>query len=33
MRHLELNLISKGCEEIVDSMYIFADLRTNKIRL
>ena len=25
MRHLELDLISKGCEEVVDSMYIFAE--------
>ena len=30
MRHLELDLISKGCEKLVDSMYIFADLRTRK---
>ena len=30
MRHLELNLISRNSPEIVDAMYIFADLRTIK---
>ena len=30
MRHLELDLISKGCDKLVDSMYIFADMRTRK---
>jgi len=30
MRHLELNLIDKNDAEIIDSMYMFADLRTKK---
>ena len=30
MRHLELGLISKDSEKVVDSMHIFADLRTIK---
>ena len=30
MRHLELNLIDRNDAEIIDSMYMFADLRTKK---
>ena len=30
MRHLELNFIDKNDAEIIDSMYMFADLRTKK---
>ena len=30
MRHLELDLVSKGCIKVVDSMHIFADMRTIK---
>ena len=31
MRHLELDLVSKGCIKVVDSMHIFADMRTIKL--
>ena len=30
MRHLELNLIDRNNSEIIDSMFLFADLRTKK---